>query len=188
MFVRACVCACAAGLADKKVVFLFNDTQIVFESMLEDVNNILNAGDVPNLYAADDMEKIMDACKRDCLAKRISPTKINIFAQYILRVRKNLHVVMCMSPMGDAFRDRLRMFPALVNCCTIDWFSEWPAEALRSVAMSKMSEGDLKLGDVLDGLVEYFRCVSVCVCVCVCVRSCASRVGCRQRARGCGVR
>jgi dynein heavy chain len=26
------------------------------------------------------------------------------------------------------------MFPSLVNCCTIDWFTEWPEEALRSVA------------------------------------------------------
>ena len=33
-------------------------------------------------------------------------------------------------------RQRLRMFPALVNCCTIDWFREWPAEALASVATS----------------------------------------------------
>ena len=27
-----------------------------------------------------------------------------------------------MSPIGDAFRNRLRMFPSLINCCTIDWF------------------------------------------------------------------
>ena len=39
-----------------------------------------------------------------------------------------------MSPIGDAFKVRLRMFPALVNCCTIDWFLPWPSEALKSVA------------------------------------------------------
>lgn len=27
-----------------------------------------------------------------------------------------------MSPVGDSFRSRCRMFPSLVNCCTIDWF------------------------------------------------------------------
>ena len=31
-------------------------------------------------------------------------------------------------------RARLRKFPSLVNCCTIDWFSEWPSDALKSVA------------------------------------------------------
>ena len=62
-------------------------------------------------------------------------TKINVafhfcrdavFNYFISRVRNNLHVVLCMSPVGDAFRTRCRMFPSLVNCCTIDWFTEWP--------------------------------------------------------------
>ena len=37
-------------------------------------------------------------------------------------VRENLHIVLAMSPVGNAFRERLRKFPSLVNCCTIDWF------------------------------------------------------------------
>lgn len=32
------------------------------------------------------------------------------------------------------YRRRCRMFPSLVNCCTIDWFEKWPEEALLSVA------------------------------------------------------
>lgn len=97
-------CLMKAGLEDVPVVFLFNDAQIVFESMLEDVNNVLNAGDVPNLYMPEDMDRIISSCRRDCLARRLPPTKINIFAQYLLRVRKNIHVVVCMSPMGAEFR------------------------------------------------------------------------------------
>lgn len=31
--------------------------------MLEDINNILNAGDVPNLYAPEDLDSIMTACR-----------------------------------------------------------------------------------------------------------------------------
>lgn len=44
------------------------------------------------------------------------------------------------SPIGEVFRARLRQFPSLVNCCTIDWFNEWPAEALESVAASFLNE------------------------------------------------
>jgi dynein heavy chain len=36
------------------------------------------------------------------------------------------------------------MFPSLVNCTTIDWFNNWPLEALRSVARSFCA--DLELG------------------------------------------
>ncbi|CAB3255291.1 unnamed protein product [Arctia plantaginis] len=46
-----------------------------------------------------------------------------------------LHLCFCMSPVGEAFRRRCRMFPSLVNCCTIDWFTKWPPEALHSVAL-----------------------------------------------------
>ena len=50
------------------------------------------------------------------------------------RVRDNLHVVLAMSPIGESFRNRTRMYPGLVNCTTIDWFQPWPADALVEVA------------------------------------------------------
>jgi dynein heavy chain, axonemal len=58
--------------------------------------------------------------------------------------------------MGEIFRARLRQFPALVNCCTIDWFSEWPADALESVAMRFMSDlPELETTDeIIAGLVS----------------------------------
>jgi len=43
-------------------------------------------------------------------------------------------MVLAMSPIGDDFKRRLRMFPSLVNCCAIDWFLPWPQEALQDVA------------------------------------------------------
>ena len=36
------------------------------------------------------------------------------------------------------------MFPAFVNCTTIDWFSEWPAVALVEVADKYLQ--DVSLG------------------------------------------
>ena len=45
-----------------------------------------------------------------------------MFAFFVNRVRENLHIIIAFSPIGDAFRNRLRQFPSLINCCTIDWF------------------------------------------------------------------
>jgi dynein heavy chain len=52
----------------------------------------------------------------------------------IRRVTRNLHIVLTLSPAGGKFRQRCRMNPAFVNCCTIDWYDEWEEEAMLSVA------------------------------------------------------
>ena len=136
------------GIEQKRTVFLFSDNQIIMESFVEDINNILNSGDVPGMWAKEDLDQITEACKIDCTKKKIEPTKLNIFAQFIDRIRANLHIVLCMSPSGEEFRTRLRMFPALVNCCTIDWFKPWPADALKAVAYCKI-EQDEEISKVL---------------------------------------
>ncbi len=74
------------------------------------------------------------------------------------RVKRNLHIVLCMSPIGDAFRDRIRKFPALVNCCTIDWFSAWPADALVAVAKKTLSKMQLTPGESGSSGTCYCRC------------------------------
>jgi len=43
-------CLMQAGVEGKQTTFLFVDTQIINEQMLEDINGVLNSGDVPQLY------------------------------------------------------------------------------------------------------------------------------------------
>jgi len=129
-----------AGLEGEPVVFLFSDTQIVSESFMEDINGVLSSGDVPNLFAAEDYETISHAMRPLCQSAGLPTTKNALFSYFTKRVRANLHVVLAMSPMGSAFRRRLRMYPSLVNCCTIDWFAEWPEEALQSVARDQFQD------------------------------------------------
>ena len=82
---------------------------------------------------------------------------MNMFSCYIARVKQNIHVVLAMSPLGEIFRTRLRKFPSLVNCCTIDWFTEWPEEALLNVAKGVIADSDLVLGKDEDACVEMFK-------------------------------
>ena len=146
-----------AGCDNKQITFLFVDTQIINEQMLEDINNILNSGDVPNLYKNEDLDAIYSATKNDCLRKGLPPTKMNMFNAFLFRVKSNIHLIIAMSPLGEVFRTRLRMFPSLVNCCTIDWFHEWPGEALLGVARGAIGEADLKLGDDFENCIQMFK-------------------------------
>jgi dynein heavy chain len=84
---------------------------------------------------------------------------MNMFGQYLQRIKANVHVAMAMSPMGEIFRQRLRMFPSLVNCCTIDWFTEWPEEALIGVGSGAIRDTDLGLEEKFDQVVEMFKVI-----------------------------
>ncbi|KAF8787359.1 Dynein heavy chain 3 like protein [Argiope bruennichi] len=135
-----------AGADGKATVFLFNDNQIKDESFVEDINMILNTGDVPNLYAADERAEIlekMQGAARDS-GKKIDTTPLSLYNFFIERVRQNLHLILAMSPIGGALRNRLRMFPSLINCCTIDWFQTWPDDALEMVANKFLQSSDIE--------------------------------------------
>jgi dynein heavy chain len=38
-----------------KTVFIFSDNDVIYETFLEDIQNMLNGGVVPNIYTADEM-------------------------------------------------------------------------------------------------------------------------------------
>ncbi|XP_053785531.1 dynein axonemal heavy chain 1 isoform X3 [Desmodus rotundus] len=145
-----------AGLHSLPITFLFSDTQIKNESFLEDINNVLNSGDIPNLYTPDEQDQIVTTMRPYVQEQGLQPTKANLMAAYTGRVRSNIHMVLCMSPIGEVFRARLRQFPSLVNCCTIDWFNEWPTEALESVANIFLNEiPELEAtSEVIEGLIQ----------------------------------
>uniref|UniRef100_A0A8C9MKD6 Dynein axonemal heavy chain 12 n=1 Tax=Serinus canaria TaxID=9135 RepID=A0A8C9MKD6_SERCA len=118
-----------------KTVFLITDAQIKEESFLEDIDSVLNTGEVPNLFAADEKQELIEGTR--ALLDRISYEELSPLALYAFFVnlcKENLHIVVAFSPIGDAFRNRLRQFPSLINCCTIDWFQPWPEDALERVA------------------------------------------------------
>ena len=53
-----------AGVECQPIAFLMSDSQIVDEGMHEDTCNLLNTGDVPNLFAHKEEDKIINQLRR----------------------------------------------------------------------------------------------------------------------------
>lgn len=85
------------------------------ESFLEDLNNILSSGDVPNIYEAEDFDKIFMSVRHAVMEMNLAATKTNLFGCYQRRVRSNLHIVIVMSPVGEVSWD-MRSVNALEDC------------------------------------------------------------------------
>ncbi|CAG9863347.1 unnamed protein product [Phyllotreta striolata] len=128
-------------------VFMFSDSQIKEEAFLEDLSNLMNSGEVPNIFTTEEKMELcekmrqLDRQRDKALQTDGSPPALyNFFVQI---VREQLHLILTMSPIGASFRNRVRKFPALVNCCTIDWFQKWPEDALMAVATRFLGEIEL---------------------------------------------
>jgi dynein heavy chain len=98
--------------------------------------HIFVPSDSLNLYilfgncTGDELETIINGLRNEVKSAGQQDTRDNCWSFFIDRVRKQLKVVLCFSPVGTTLRVRARKFPAIVNCTSIDWFHEWPDEAL----------------------------------------------------------
>jgi len=127
----------SAGHKKMPTTFLFTESEIKSEVFLETINSVLMTGEVPGLFAKDEMMAMTADLRNSFLKERpgVEETQDNMKAYFTDCVRDNLHIMLCMSPLNPKFPVRARKFPGLVSSPTIDWFLSWPEEAL--VAVSK---------------------------------------------------
>ncbi|CAH1116455.1 unnamed protein product [Phaedon cochleariae] len=144
-----------AGLKSVGIVFLMTDAQVPEESFLVLVNDMLASGEISELLPDEDVENVISAMRGEVKGVGLQDTRENCWRFFIDRVRRLLKIVLCFSPVGTTLRVRSRKFPALVNCTSIDWFHEWPKEALQSVSKIFLSEIEVLPKSLVDS-VSYF--------------------------------
>ena len=98
------------------------DTQIIDDKFLVFVNDMLSAGWVKGLFEKDEMDNIFSSLRNEAKQAGVPDARDTMMEFFIGRILKNLHLVLCFSPVGDSFRIRARRFPGLINCTVIDWF------------------------------------------------------------------
>ncbi|CAB0039667.1 unnamed protein product [Trichogramma brassicae] len=122
------------GVNNVKTVFLFTDEQVLDESFLEIVNNMLTTGVISSLFADDEKDAIVNSCRNPAKEAGFGVTKESVWSFFVKRSSENMKIALSMSPSGDTLRNRCRSYPGLVNCTTIDWIFPWPEQALQAVA------------------------------------------------------
>lgn len=119
---------------------IINLVQVAEEIFLVLINNLLASGEIPDLFPDEEVENYIAAMRNEVKSAGILDTHENCWKFFIDKVRRSLKVVLCFSPVGDTLRVRARKFPAIVSCTSINWFHEWPTEALESVSKRYLLE------------------------------------------------
>ena len=117
------------------VVLLLNDNNVGHNFILENINNFLSNGEIPGLLETEYAIPMGP----------LQPSPDLTYDMFVENTKSNLHILFCTSPVGENLRMRMRKFPALINCCILDWFMPWPLKALESCC--KKSFGNLQYED-----------------------------------------
>ena len=117
----------------------------------------MTVGLINNLFDDGQKNEIRNHLRVQCKGEGRGESPEAIWDYYGDIVRKNLHMVLCMSPAGTALWVRCRNFPGLVSSTNIDWFFSWPEEALKSVAESYMENFNIEMSDqIKDSIIDHF--------------------------------
>ena len=135
-------------------IFMITDSQIKTEEMIVSINDMLNSGYIPGLWPRDELEGHMQTMKMESRQAGVADTQEALYDYFIQKIKKNVHIVLCMSPVGDDLRIRARKFPGLINSTMIDWFHSWPKDALYDVAFNFLKDIEFPVEGIAEKIAE----------------------------------
>eukprot|EP01033_Poteriospumella_lacustris_P002713 gene2718-1970_t len=137
-----------AGVQGEHVVLLVEDFQITKESILETLNSLISSGEAPGLYTHEELEPLMGQLRKVMDDDDGARTPYEFFIQ---RIRKFLHIVLCMDPAHPRFLYRCESNPALYAQCTVLWIGEWSTQALKQIPLLMEGIKDITMHSAVQG-------------------------------------
>lgn len=123
-----------AGVRGEHVVLLIEDFQIAgAEAMLEIVNSLLSAGEVPGLYDNQELEPLLAPLRE--LMRQEAEVFRTPYDYFVSRVKKYLHIALCVDPQHPKFLYRCESNPALYAQCAVMWIGEWRTQSLKTIPL-----------------------------------------------------
>lgn len=143
--------------------FMLTDTQIKEERFLIYINDLLSSGYVQDLFTDEDLGNILNLVKNEAKAAGYLDTTEQLFEFFLNKARQNLHMILCFSPVSEAFRIRSRKFPALISCTLVDWFHGWPRDALVDVGYRFLQDLEMPTDELRQSIGTYIADVHVSI-------------------------
>jgi dynein heavy chain, axonemal len=140
------------GVKNIPCALILTDSQLSHDSMLVPLNDLLATAEHAGLCSnSEDKDAICAAVKNEARAAGMLDTPAQLWGFFLSRVRANLRIVLCASPVGDKLRVWARRFPALMSSMAFDTFGGWPRTALCAVSQKLLLENNNSSSIMSDG-------------------------------------
>jgi len=93
-----------SGPKEEKILFLFTEGQITNERFLVYINDLLSSGEIADLYTLDEKEAMINNVRGKVKGEGKPDTRDNCWNWFVDSIKKNLHMSICFSPVGDMRR------------------------------------------------------------------------------------
>ncbi|XP_069495113.1 cytoplasmic dynein 2 heavy chain 1 isoform X2 [Ambystoma mexicanum] len=126
-----------AGIDGQQVVLLLEDYQFVHPTFLEMINSLLSSGEVPGLYALEELEPLLSPLKDQASEDSFTGPVFNYFTY---RIQQNLHIVLIMDCTNPNFTINCESNPALYKKCLVQWMEGWSDRSMKKIPGMLFSE------------------------------------------------
>jgi dynein heavy chain 2, cytosolic len=119
------------GVQGEDVVLVLEDHHLsVDPAILEAVNSLVSGGEVPGLYAPEELDALLGPLKERFQDEGFRGTLLQYFA---LQVQRHLHICVVMDSSSESFVASCEANPALYSSCAVLWEEAWSPASMQAV-------------------------------------------------------
>lgn len=116
-----------AGIEGEQMALVLEDHHLVDNSMLELINSLLSAGEIPGLYTPEEIEPLLSPLRDQASQDGFRGNMISYFAS---KVSANLHIVLILDSASPNFTAHCESNPAFYKSCSFQWMEGWSKESM----------------------------------------------------------
>lgn len=97
-----------SGIDGVRTSLLITDKEVKTDAFADSLNSLLGSGEIPGLLDPESLGLLLADLQPAAEAARISLQPDSMLDFFLARVRENLRVLLCISPIGSKMRDYCR--------------------------------------------------------------------------------
>ena len=129
----------ASGIQGEEIAVIIEDYQLIEPAMLESINSLLSGGEVPGLFANDELDGILSSLKSLHSEEGV---KCSVFEFFCSRVLRNLHFVLLFDSSDPKFIVRCESNPSLYSRCYMEWSASWRFDVMNTIVNAMLSKDE----------------------------------------------